>query len=148
MASIHAIILFVSYLAFLLAVLTGVLFLIQERRLKTKDPGILAVGALPQEVLDRVNLWSVVIGFVLFSFGMVQAHLLAEKAWGAYFTGDPIEVWTLITWAAYAAVLGLRLTLGLKGRRVVWMSVASFGLVVFTFVGVDFLVKSRHVIFQ
>ena len=147
MIAAHAFIIFVSYGAFFLALVTGMLFLLQERRLKQKDPRILTAPSIPLEVLDHVNLYAVVTGFVLFSVGMLQGSRLARLEWGAYFSGDPKELWSLITWIAYAVVLGLRLTAGLRGRRVVFMSVMSFLLVMFTFVGVNYFVGGKHVFF-
>lgn len=147
MIALHAVVAFASYGAFFIAVVTGVAFLIQERRLKKKDPTILQGATLPLEVLDRVNWWAVLIGFGLFGFGMVNGLFLAKENWGSFWSGDPKEIFSLLTLAAYAAVLGLRLTVGLKGRRVVWMSVMSFLLVVFTFVGVNYLIGGRHVFF-
>ncbi len=144
----HAFILFVSYAAFAVALLTGTLFLVQESRLKRKDPTVLSAGAaFPLELLDRVNLYAVVAGFLLFSVGMLQGSRLARLEWGAYWNADPKELWSLVTWGAYAVVLGLRLTAGLRGRRVVLLSVMSFLLVIFTFVGVNYLVGGRHVFF-
>ena len=147
MIAAHAFIIFVSYGAFFLALITGMLFLVQERRLKQKDPRILTAPSIPLEVLDHLNLCAVVTGFVLFSVGMLQGSRLARLEWGAYFSGDPKELWSLITWIAYAVVLGLRLTAGLRGRRVVFMSVMSFLLVMFTFVGVNYFVGGKHVFF-
>lgn len=146
MIQLHAAVLFASYVAFFLAVVTGVLFLVQERWLKRKDPRVLRT-ILPLEVLDRVNLGSVVIGFSLFAFGMIQGLFLARTEWGLFWNGDPKEVWSLLTLGAYAGVLGLRVKPGLRGRRVVLMSVVSFLLVLFTFVGVNFLSGGRHVFF-
>ncbi|MBI3616235.1 MAG: cytochrome c biogenesis protein CcsA [Candidatus Omnitrophica bacterium] len=146
MIALHAAVLFASYAAFFVAVVTGVLFLVQERRLKRKDPRVLQ-AVLPLELLDRVNLWSVLVGFALFSFGMIQGFLLARTRWGAFWTGDPKEVWSLATLAAYAAVLGFRASVGLRGRRIVFLSVVSFLLVLFTFVGVNYFIGGRHVFF-
>ena len=140
----HAFIIFASYAAFALALLTGVLFLAQESRLKRKDPTLLASGAVPLELLDRINLYAVVAGFTLFSAGMITGSWLARLEWGSYFNADPKELWSLITWGAYAAVLGLRLTRGLRGRRVVFLSVMSFALLAFTFFGVNYLTGTRH----
>ena len=147
MIQFHAAIIFISYVSFLIAVLTGVVFLVQERRLKRKDSRILTSPMIPLEMLDRVNRWAVGIGFALFSFGVMQGLFLARANWGASWTWDPKEIWSLFTWAAYALVLGLRATVGLRGRRVVWMSVMSFALVMFTFVGVNYLIGGRHVFF-
>mgnify|MGYP001593864766 CR=1 FL=1 len=147
MIALHALVIFASYIAFFAAVVSGVGFLVQESRLKRKDPRVLRGQGIPLELLDRTNGISVVIGFALFSVGMIQGHLLAKRNWGSYWSGDPKEIWSLLTWAAYAAVLGLRLTAGLKGRRVVFMSVMSFLLVMFTFVGVNYLMGGKHVFF-
>lgn len=147
MIAFHAALLYASYAAFFLALVTGLLFLAQERALKRKGPRVLQAPVLPLDWLDHVNLVAVVAGFALFSIGMLQGSRLARLEWGSYFNGDPKEMWSLVTWVAYAAVLGLRLTAGLRGRRVVFMSVMSFLLVIFTFVGVNYLVGGRHVFF-
>ena len=146
MIVLHAAVLFCSYAAFFVAVVTGVIFLVQERRLKRKDPRVLQ-AVLPLEVLDGLNLWSVLVGFSLFTSGMIQGFFLARTQWGTFWNGDPKEVWSLLTLGAYALVLGLRLKPGLRGRRIVLMSVMSFLLVMFTFVGVNFLIGGRHVFF-
>ncbi len=132
MIQFHAAIIFISYAAFLVAVLTGIAFLLQERRLKRKDSRVLSSPMISLEMLDRVNRWAVGVGFAFFSFGVLQGLFLARAHWGASWTWDPKEIWSLLTWAAYAMVLGLRSTVGLRGRRVVWMSVMSFALVIFT----------------
>lgn len=137
MIGLHASILFASYAAFFVAVVTGFAFLVRERKLKRKDPAILSRSVISLELLDRINLYAVVTGFTLFSFGMLQGHWLARREWGTFFTGGPKELWSGITWAAYALVLALRLSAGAsRGRRVVFVSVISFLLVFFTFVGV------------
>lgn len=141
----HAFIIFTSYAAFALALLTGVLFLAQESRLKRKDPTLLASRVVPLEMLDRINLYAVVAGFTLFSAGMLTGSRLARLEWGSYFNGDPKELWSLITWGAYAAVLALRLTrMASRGRRVVFLSVMSFALLAFTFLGVNYFTGTRH----
>lgn len=143
----HAAVIFIGYFAFFLAVLTGFLFLIQERRLKRKDPTILSSRWVSLETLDRANLICLTVGFALFSIGTVEGFFLARTRWGSYFTADPKELWTLLTWGAYAWMLGLRLTRGFRGRRMIWMSLMSFLLVLFTFVGVNAWGGSRHVFF-
>ena len=147
MIGLHAGIIFISYLAFFLALVSGLAFLVQERRLKRKDPRVLYSSLLPLEWLDRLNLYAVVVGFLLFSLGMVGGHFLARKEWGSYFSGDPIETLSLLAWSAYAVVLALRLRVGLRGRRVVFMSVMSFGLVLFTLVGLNHWWGGRHAFF-
>lgn len=147
MIASHATLLFASYAAFFVALVAGGAFLLQEGRLKRKDPGVLVGPAVSLELLDRVNLLAVVAGFGLFSLGITQGYLLARQSWGAFLTTDPKVVFSFLTWGSYAAVLFLRLTAGLKGRRVVAISMMAFLLVLFTFVGVNYFVGGRHVFF-
>ena len=143
---LHAGILFASYAAFGVAVVTGICFLIQDRWLKRKNPRVLK-SPVPLEWLDRVNLWAVVVGSTLFVVGMGMGVWLARNQWGSFWNGDPKEVWSGLTLLAYAGILGLRWSAALRGRKVVWLSVISFLLVLFTFVGVNYLGSSRHLFF-
>ncbi len=147
MIASHATLLFASYVAFFMAVVSGAVFLVQERRLKLKDPSVLAHPTISLELLDRINLLAVVVGFSLFSLGALEGHWIARQTWGTFISGDPKEIASFLTWGAYATVLLLRMTAGLKGRRVVFMSVMSFLLVLFTFVGVNYFIGGRHVFF-
>ena len=131
MTALHAWVLLASYAVFFAAVVTGLGFLVLERRIKRKDPAVLRGGGVPLELLDRVNLWCVVAGFALFTLGMAEGYLLGRGAPGGGLS-DPKELWGGVVWAAYAAVLWLRLTAGLRGRRVILLSVMAFLLVVFT----------------
>ena len=147
MIVLHAVIIFAGYAAFFIALLSGIAFLNGEGKLKRKDPRVLRVSAIPLELLDRINWWAVLIGFGLFSLGVVHGLVLAKVEWGSFWSWDAKEIWSVVTLAAYALVLGLRLTVGLRGHRVVVMSVMSFVLVMFTFVGVNYFIGSRHVFF-
>ena len=147
MITIHAALLFLSYAAFFVALISGIAFLNQEQRLKHKDPRLMRGGLLSLEAWDKINWTSVVAGFALFSVGIIQSLALAHREWGSFFNADPIELCALGTWAAYAIVLVLRLKVGLKGRRVVFLSVMAFGLVLFTLVGLSYMSGTRHTLF-
>ena len=70
MVLIHMICSFLSYGAFLIAFLSGSLFLIQERQLKRKTIGVLFHRLPSLDVLDRVNFLAIGIGFALLSIGV------------------------------------------------------------------------------
>ncbi|MCJ7833248.1 MAG: cytochrome c biogenesis protein CcsA, partial [Deltaproteobacteria bacterium] len=57
---------------------------------------------------------------------------------------DPKEVWSLITWLLYAALLHGRLVAGWRGRRSAMISIVGFLVLIFSFLGVNFLVKGYH----
>ena len=67
----------------------------------------------------------------------------AETAWGKYWSWDPKEVASLVTWLIYAALLHARLLKGWQGRRIAWLAVLGFLAIIFTYFGVNYL-QSMH----
>jgi ABC-type transport system involved in cytochrome c biogenesis permease subunit len=67
--------------------------------------------------------------------GSVWAHY----AWGAYWSWDPKETWSLITWIVYALMLHSRSIRGWRGRPMAWMALVGFASVLFTYLGVNYL---------
>ncbi len=131
-----------SYAAFLLACVSAVAYLWQERRLKAKDPRLVVETAPSLEALDRLNYWAVVAGFLLFTAGVALGMRLAIRTWDALW--DPKFLVALATWGLYATLVYLRATSTLRGRRVALLSLLGFLLVVFLFIGVNFFLPSRH----
>jgi ABC-type transport system involved in cytochrome c biogenesis permease subunit len=98
-----------------------------------------------KERLDRVSYRAVAAGFPLFTlgglvFGMVWAH----KAWGSYWSWDPKEVWSLITWLVFALYLHTRIVMGWKGKRSAIIAIVGFLAALFTFFGVNYLLSGLH----
>ena len=133
-----------SYAAFLVAFISGMLFLVQERQLKRKTMGLLFHRLPSLDVLDRVNFLSVGAGFWLLSVGTL-CGFLGEEAWfGRWWTGDPKEYLTVGLWLSYLALWLMRLRSTLRGRRVALLSILGFSLAVFTFIGASRLLPSGH----
>jgi len=57
---------------------------------------------------------------------------------------DPKEDWALITWFTYAAYLHTRMLKGWRGRRSAYFAIIGFGVVLFTFFGVSYLLSGLH----
>lgn len=96
-------------------------------------------------LLDEIAYRAILIGFPLFSLGgLFFAMIWAQIAWGRYWGWDPKEVWALITWLFYAALLHLRLSKGWEGRRTAWLSIIGFGLIVFNQVFVNLVIAGLH----
>lgn len=136
---IHVILLFVGYAAFALAAAVGLMYLLQERQLKSKKFGSLFHRLPNIDVLDEINYRCLTIGFPLLTVGIFTGAAWAQEAWGTYWSWDPKETWSLITWFLYAALLHGRLTVGWRGRRAAVLSILGFGSVLFTFLGVNYV---------
>lgn len=97
-----------------------------------------------QKHLDELNYQMVLFGFLLLSLGIITGAVWANSAWGSYWSWDPKETWSLITWLIYAAVLHVRAVQGWRGKRVAWLSMIGFISVLFTYFGVNFLLSGLH----
>jgi cytochrome c-type biogenesis protein CcsB len=76
--------------------------------------------------------------------GILTGAVWAHYAWGSYWSWDPKETWSLITWIVYALILHLRFTGGLRGRRTALLSIIGFASVVMTYFGVNFFLAGLH----
>ncbi|MGD9484713.1 c-type cytochrome biogenesis protein CcsB [Streptomyces sp. TRM70308] len=82
--------------------------------------------------------------FPFWTFTIVAGAIWAEAAWGRYWGWDPKEVWSFITWAAYACYLHARATAGWKGRKAAYLALAAFACWLFNYYGVNMLVPGLH----
>ena len=96
------------------------------------------------KILDEVNYKIIAVGFPFLTIGIITGAYWANYAWGTYWSWDPKETWSLITWLVYAAFLHARLTYGWMGKRTAILSVAGFIMVVFCYLGVNLLLSGLH----
>jgi len=125
---------------FAVAFVTSIMFLIAE----SKEKRGVKTG-LSAEKLDSISYRCVAIGFPLFTLGgLVFGMVWAYKAWGSYWSWDPKEVWSLITWFVFALYLHTRLVMGWKGRRSAIIAILGFLAALFTYFGVNYLLAGLH----
>jgi cytochrome c-type biogenesis protein CcsB len=129
---------------FTLAFLGGILYLVQEHQLKTKNFGFFYKRLPSLEILDALNYYCINIGFLLFTLGIITGSLYAQFTLGTFWRWDPKETMTLIAWLLYAGLLHERLVVGWRGRRAALMAIAGFFVLMVTFVGADFWQHSYH----
>jgi len=96
------------------------------------------------KMLDDVSYKTIMVGFPLLTIGIVTGAAWANYAWGTYWSWDPKETWSLITWFIYAAFLHARFTAGWKGKKTAVLSVIGFAAVIFTYIGVNFVLSGLH----
>jgi cytochrome c-type biogenesis protein CcsB len=141
---VHVFFAFMGNGMFALAFAAGIMYLIQERYIKTKKIGAFYRRLPALQVLDEMNYRCLTIGFPLLTLGIITGSVWAETAWGSYWNWDPKETWSLITWFLYAALLHGRLTVGWRGKRAALFAILGFSALVFTFLGVNLLLSGQH----
>jgi ABC-type uncharacterized transport system permease subunit len=118
------------------AVATGVAvaFLLLERQVKGKHFGVLFERLPSLEFLDGLNRRLVTWGFVALSLTLASGLGVAARSGDARaFQG--VELTTAVAWLVFAGLLQARIMAGWRGRRVAWLTMAGFGLLVLAFVG-------------
>ena len=129
----HVITCFLGYAGFAASFVAAVIFLVARN-------SQLASKYLPRPgILDDIIYRSVLVGFPLLTLGIVTGAAWADHAWGTYWSWDPKETWSLITWLVYAAFLHARLARGWSGGSTAVLSVIGFMGVLFTYFGVNYL---------
>jgi cytochrome c-type biogenesis protein CcsB len=138
----HVVTCFIGYAAFAVSFGISILYITRESK---RDISVSAHSLLPDlRQLDEINYQMVLFGFLWLSLGIITGSVWADLAWGAYWSWDPKETWSLITWLIYAALLHARTMKGWRGNRVAWLSIIGFGCVLFTYFGVNFLLGGLH----
>ncbi|MGC7870940.1 c-type cytochrome biogenesis protein CcsB [Desulfosporosinus sp. SYSU MS00001] len=143
----HVVTAMLAYGAFAISFGLGVMYLLKLKEegkgWEAKSQGIIA--RFPDlETLDELSYKVVGFAFPLLSLCIITGAIWANYAWGTYWSWDPKETWSLITWIIYAAYLHARLMYGWKGKRAAWMAVLGFVAVLFTFFGVNYFLPGLH----
>jgi len=139
---IHTALALLGAVAFAIAFLVGVMYLIQERLLKSKQFNNLFTKLPSLDLLDDLNQKAVILGFGLLTMGIIIG------AWGAGYVSewywDPREIFSLAIWTFYLIVLHGRITVGWRAKKAAYLAIIGFIGVIFSFIGVDLIWKGQH----
>jgi len=134
--TIHVVSYFIGYGAMSLSFICGIYYLSVSRK---KGRGVeLALS------LDNLGYYFIYFAFPFLTLGMTTGSIWANVAWGTYWNWDPKETCSLITWLVYGLYLHLRIFKGWKEERAAWLSIIGYLAVLFTFVGVNFILPGLH----
>ncbi len=129
----HVIACFLGYAGFAVSFVAAVLLLM------SRSSEVLEQHLPRRELLDEIVYRSVLIGMPMLTVGIITGAAWADYAWGSYWSWDPKETWSLITWLVYSAFLHARIARGWTGNRMALLSVLGFAAVLFTYFGVNYL---------
>lgn len=146
---IHVLTAIISYSAFTVAFGVAIFYIISIPRklpenLQTVDDSAAAAIHQRASFLEKLMFNSVVVGFVFLTLLIITGSIWAEEAWGAWWSWDPKETWALITWIIYAVYMHLHSKPAWKGHKGCYLSIIGFACVLFTLLGVSFLMGGLH----
>jgi cytochrome c-type biogenesis protein CcsB len=136
---IHVFFAWLAYGAYTVACGAGIVYLVKTRAGR-------APAAAELAKLDDLMFRSTAYGFVTDAIMIAAGSIWAKDLWGSYWSWDPVETWSLLSWIVYGLALHLRTTLGWRGRRLAWLLVAAIVTVLVSFWGVNLVMSgSAHV---
>ena len=144
----HVITCFIGYAAFAISCGLAIFYLakvyLQSNSAASDYPDGENNGTLTLQVIDTINHKMMMFGFIWLTAGIVTGAIWANSAWGTYWSWDPKETWSLITWFVYALALHARFSRGWNGTRMSVVALVGFISVIFTYYGVNFLLSGLH----
>jgi cytochrome c-type biogenesis protein CcsB len=94
--------------------------------------------------LDSWSFRFVMIGFPVWTFGVMMGAVWGEHAWGRYWGWDPKETFSFIVWVVFAIYLHARVTYGWKGRRAALITVVGFVAIFADLYAVNLWIAGLH----
>ena len=134
---VHVVTCFFGYAAFAIAFAISLMYLFKQSNTKGKNR---LLSYFPESYfLDELTYQMVTFGFLFLTVGIITGAVWANSAWGSYWSWDPKETWSLITWFVYATMLHARMMRGWQGKRIAYLAIIGFMAVIFTYFGVNLL---------
>lgn len=140
----HIVLVVLSYGVFLLATTAAIMSLVQERQLKQHRDTPFIRTFPPMESLRKLVNTCLLVGLPLLTVGFVLGFVSFTAADWAALPHNPKVIASLVLWLVLAAALIGRAAGLLHGRRHLYLVLAGFVLVVFSFIGLGLLTQSRR----
>lgn len=129
---VHVLLLFAGYAMLFVTFVAGLMYILQERELKSKKPRSLYHYLPPLEQLDDLAHKTLALGFPLMTLGIISGALWAAAEWGSRWPLDPKVALSFASWLIYLALIFTRWTAGWRGRRAAYFAIAGFVTAVVT----------------
>ena len=129
----HILTTLLGYAAWSVTFAASICFLYLERK-QESEPGM----------FDTMAYRAAFFAFSFLTLGILTGALWSDQVFGKLWFWDPKETWSFITWLVFLAYLHARYTLDWRGRRAAILAIVGFASLVFTYVGVDFLLPQIH----
>ncbi|MBI5640912.1 MAG: cytochrome c biogenesis protein CcsA [Nitrospirae bacterium] len=144
---IHVLFAQLAFGAYLVASGLGLLYILKDNKAR-KNVAIPFYEKLPKlPVIEETMFKFVVYGFIADAIMIAAGSIWAKDLWGSYWSWDPVEVWSLVSWLIYGLTIHFRVSLGWRGRILAWILILAILGIIVTYWGVNFFMESsQHVV--
>ncbi len=123
---VHVVLIFTGYAGLFLSFGASLLYIVQERSLKSKHPAKLTTWLPPLQTIDEICYNSLLFGFPFMTLGLAAGSVLAISKYGPYFFYDPKILLSFVMWIVYMLLLYMRWSSGWRGRRAALLATVAF----------------------
>jgi ABC-type uncharacterized transport system permease subunit len=123
---VHVALILTGYAALIVSFCASVLYLLQERSLKSKKSGGVFSRLPALEVIDEIGYRSLLLGFPFMTLGLMVGTLVAQVTFGRVDFLDPKILLSLLMWAVYLLMVYTRWSAGWRGRRAAYLAAGAF----------------------
>ncbi len=145
---IHVYFAWLAFGAYTLAMAAGILYLMKR---KSSASGVVnpSYDRFPSlDRLDELIFRYIVFGFITDTIMIAAGAIWAKDLWGSYWSWDPVETWSLVSWLIYGIAIHLRVTFGWRESKLAWMVILALSTVIISFFGVTFVIDTSMHTFQ
>jgi ABC-type uncharacterized transport system permease subunit len=139
----HISLVFVGYAALAVSFSASLIYLLEERALKSKRPGGVLSRLPSLQVTDEIGFRSLLLGFPFMTAGLLAGMVIAQANFGHVDFRDAKIFLSLLTWAVYLVLLYTRWNAGWRGRRAALLAAGTFAMAIFAWAANYFSVIHR-----
>jgi cytochrome c-type biogenesis protein CcsB len=132
-----------GYTGFFLSFVAAVMYLMQERELKSKTPRAFYYRLPSLELCDELYYRSLLFGLPLLTLGILTGFIWASRTWKGPWEFDPKILASLLSWLIYLVLFSTRVSGSWRGRRAAYVAIFGFAAIMVTFLGIS-LVSGPH----
>lgn len=139
--AIHIVAALVAYSLLSLAAVQSVMLLIQDRKLRHKQPGGFLRALPPMQTMEEIMFQMIALGFLLLTITVASGVIFSEEVFGTPFRFTHHVVFAVLAWVVYATLLIGRWRFGWRGRTAVRWTLGGFALLVLAYFGSRFVLE-------
>lgn len=137
-AALHLVFSVLAAICLVFATGLSIFFLIKSRYPVGQEPPRLA-SLPPLEEMSHLTYRLVLFGFICWTVMLITGMFWAKDFWGNYWSWDPVETWSLVSWLIWGVYIHLCLTYGLKKKKLAWLCIIGFLVTVISIWGIDLI---------
>lgn len=141
---VHVMSALLGYSGFTIAAVHGVLFFMLYKDIKLNKFGLIFKRLPSLEILEKLNFYSVLIGFILLTIAMLIGVVWLPIAFPDFSYFDPKLISVAIVWVVYCIGIFAKLIANLYGKKVIIFSLVGFAVAIVSLLVSNLFAQSFH----